>query len=242
MMKLHVFAMAALIGFGTLPVLSQAADVPEGPHITTVGTSQFDVKAELATLVFNVSIVSPTAANAKKLADQRVAKYVEFLSKNGIEKSDIDAANVSTEQDYEYSNSTRKFAGYSAVRSVTVTLRDLSKLNELLDGALEAHLNEIESVTFGVLKPELYREQARQAAIKNAIEQATSVAKGFGVQLGAVYSINYQSQSIESEQREIRYYYAAKAAMRPKAEIQHTYEQPKVYFSDNVSVVFNLGK
>lgn len=113
MMKLHVFAMAALIGFGTLPVLSQAADVPEGPHITTVGTSQFDVKAELATLVFNVSIVSPTAANAKKLADQRVAKYVEFLSKNGIEKSDIDAANVSTEQDYEYSNSTRKFAGYS---------------------------------------------------------------------------------------------------------------------------------
>lgn len=128
------------------------------------------------------------------------------------------------------------------MRSVTVTLRDLSKLNELLDGALEAHLNEIESVTFGVLKPELYREQARQAAIKNAIEQATSVAKGFGVQLGAVYSINYQSQSIESEQREIRYYYAAKAAMQPKAEIQHTYEQPKVYFSDNVSVVFNLGK
>ncbi len=36
--------------------------------------------------------------------------------------------------------------GYRAVRTVEVTLRQLDKLNSLLDGTLKAGLNEIRSV------------------------------------------------------------------------------------------------
>lgn len=61
--------------------------------------------------------------------------------------------------------------GYRTVRQVQVTLRQLDKLNALLDGALKAGLNEIRAVELGIAQPGVYREQARQQAIKkNAIQ------------------------------------------------------------------------
>lgn len=48
------------------------------------------------------------------------------------------------------------------MRQVQVTLRQLDKLNDLLDGALKSGLNEIRAVELGVASPETYREQARK--------------------------------------------------------------------------------
>ena len=59
---------------------------------------------------------------------------------------------------------------------------------------LERHVGyEINNVEFGVNDPEQYKAKAREVAIKNAIQQASSVAKGFGADLGAVYSVSYRA-------------------------------------------------
>jgi uncharacterized protein YggE len=70
------------------------------------------------------------------------------------------------------------------VRTVEVTLRQLDKLNSLLDGALKAGLNEIRSVSLGVAQPEKYKDEARKAAIDDAIHQAQQLASGFNSKLG----------------------------------------------------------
>src|SRR5699024_12503161 len=72
---------------------------------------------------------------------------------------------------------TTLFRSYRAVRTVEVTLRQLDKLNSLLDGALKAGLNEIRSVSLGVAQPDAYKDKARKAAIDNAIHQAQELAK-----------------------------------------------------------------
>ncbi|SUI73574.1 26 kDa periplasmic immunogenic protein precursor [Serratia quinivorans] len=191
-MKLKALAMAAMIGLGTLPLALQAAEVPEGPHVVTSGTSSVDATPDIATLAIEVSVSSKDAAQAKKQVDERVAQYFDFLQKNNIEKKDISAANLRTQPEYDYLKTGESvLKGYRAVRQVQVTLRQLDKLNELLDGALKSGLNEIRSVELGVAKPDVYREQARQKAIENATQQAASLAKGFNAKLGPVYSIRY---------------------------------------------------
>lgn len=70
------------------------------------------------------------------------------------------------------------------MRTVEVTLRQLDKLNSLLDGALKAGLNEIRSVSLGVAQPDAYKDKARKAAIDNAIHQAQELANGFNRKLG----------------------------------------------------------
>ncbi|MBO8124973.1 SIMPL domain-containing protein, partial [Klebsiella pneumoniae] len=148
-----------------------------------------------ATLSINVTVKEKDASAAKAQADKRVAQYFDFLKTQGIEKKDINAANISTSPDYVYDKEKEEsvIRGYNASRSVTVKVHDLNKLNTLLDGALKSGLNDISAVEFGVNNPEKYREEVRQKAISDAISQAKSVAKGFGTELGAVYSIGYNA-------------------------------------------------
>lgn len=141
-MKLKALAMAAMVGLGTLPMALQAAEVPEGPHVVTSGTASVDATPDIATLAIEVSVSSKDAAQAKKQVDERVAQYFDFLQKNNIEKKDISAANLRTQPEYDYLKTGESvLKGYRAVRQVQVTLRQLDKLNELLDGALKSGLN-----------------------------------------------------------------------------------------------------
>jgi len=182
-MKLKALALAAIMSAGVLPGV-HADELPNGPHVVTSGKATVDARPDIATLSIVVNVSSKDAADAKKQADSRVAQYFDFLQKNGIEKKDIDAANLSTQPEYDYTKEGKSvLKGYRAVRQVQVTLRQLDKLNDLLDGALKSGLNEVRSVELGVANPESYKEQARKAAIKNATQQASELAEGFNAKL-----------------------------------------------------------
>ena len=176
-MKFKIMALAALVGFSALSV--QANELPNGPHIVTSGTASVDATPDIATLAIEVNVAAKDAASAKKQADERVAQYLSFLEQNQIAKKDISAANLRTQPDYDYQNGKSVLKGYRAVRTVEVTLRQLDKLNALLDGALKAGLNEIRSVSLGVAQPDTYKDKARKAAIDDAIHQAEQLAAGF---------------------------------------------------------------
>lgn len=120
------------------------------------------------------------------------ASHNTFPSLNSIRsRKDISSANLRTQPDYDYQDGKSILKGYRAVRTVEVTLRQLDKLNSLLDGALKAGLNEIRSVSLGVAQPDAYKDKARKAAIDNAIHQAQELANGFHRKLGPVYSVRY---------------------------------------------------
>lgn len=196
----------------------------------------------MATLSINVTVKEKDASAAKAQADKRVAQYFDFLKAQGIEKKDINAANISTSPDYVYDKEKEEsvIRGYNASRSVTVKVHDLNKLNTLLDGALKSGLNDISAVEFGVNNPEKYREEVRQKAISDAISQAKSVAKGFGTELGAVYSIGYNAPQPVPVMARNKMMLAAGAPAAVSAD--ETYEQQTIDFRDQVDVVFELKR
>ncbi|EFT1961579.1 oxidative stress defense protein [Salmonella enterica] len=233
-MKFKVMALAALVGLSAMS--AQASELPEGPHIVTSGTASVDAVPDIATLAIEVNVAAKDAATAKKQADERVAQYLSFLEQNQIAKKDISAANLRTQPDYDYQNGKSILKGYRAVRTVEVTLRQLDKLNSLLDGALKAGLNEIRSVSLGVVQPDAYKDKARKAAIDDAIHQAQALAVGFNSKLGPVYSVRYHVSNYQPSPV-VRMMKAADAA---PVSAQETYEQPTIQFDDQVDVVFQL--
>lgn len=233
-MKFKIMALAALVGFSALSV--QANELPNGPHIVTSGTASVDATPDIATLAIEVNVAAKDAASAKKQADERVAQYLSFLEQNQIAKKDISAANLRTQPDYDYQNGKSILKGYRAVRTVEVTLRQLDKLNALLDGALKAGLNEIRSVSLGVAQPDAYKDKARKAAIDDAIHQAEQLAASFNSKLGPVYSVRYHVSNYQPSPM-VR---MMKADAAPAASAQETYEQPVIQFDDQVDVVFQI--
>ena len=232
-MNVKVLALAALVGFSGMS--AQASELPEGPHVVTSWTASVDAVPDIATLSIEVNVAAKDAATAKKQADERVAQYLTFLELNQISKKDIRSANLRTQPDYDYQNGKSILKGYRAVRTVEVTLRQLDKLNPLLDGALKAGLNEIRSVSLGVAQPDSYKDKARQAAIKDAIHQAQELAEGFNSKLGPVYSVRYHVSNYQPSPM-VR---MMKADAAP-SNAQETYEQATIQFDDQVDVVFQL--
>ena len=242
-MKLKAIVLASVLALG-LPSAAFAASEPEGPHITTSGNATIKVTPDMATLNIQVTERTKDAAQAKKQVDERVAKYFAFLKENGVVKEDIDAANIRTQPNYDYDKKTERqiINGYTATRIVNVKIKKLDQLNTLLDGALAAGLNEINNVEFGVSSPEQYKIKAREVAIKNAIEQASAVAKGFGADLGAVYSVNYRApEATPYPIAQVRMDVMALKAQSPAA-VQETYQQQSIEFKDYVDVVFELKR
>ncbi|MDN8600369.1 oxidative stress defense protein [Citrobacter sp. S2-9] len=233
-MKFKMMALAALVGFSAMSV--QANELPAGPHIVTSGTASVDATPDIATLAIEVNVAAKDAATAKKQADERVAQYLSFLEQNQIAKKDISSANLRTQPDYDYQNGKSVLKGYRAVRTVEVTLRQLDKLNALLDGALKAGLNEIRSVSLGVAQPEEYKDKARKAAIDDAIHQAQQLAAGFNSKLGPVYSVRYHVSNYQPSPV-VR---MMKADAAPAVSAEESYEQPTIQFGDQVDVVFQL--
>ena len=135
-MKFKVMALAALVSLGTVSV--QANELPNGPHIVTSGTASVDAVPDVATLAIEVNVAAKDAAS-QETADDRVAQYLSFLEQNGCEKRH-ELLNLRTQPDYDYQNGKSILKGYRAVRTVEVTVRQLDKLNGLLDGALKAGL------------------------------------------------------------------------------------------------------
>lgn len=238
-MKNAALALGLFTASCGLSSLAWAETTPTAPHLSTSGQGKVQAQPDMATLVIDVSTTQAQASQAKKQTDARVARYFDFLHQQGIVDKDINAANVTTQAQYDYSVQGKpKLIGYQASRTVTVTVHQLTKLNPLLDGALAAGLNEIRSVSMAVEHPEQYQQQARQAAVNDAISKAKSLAAGFNATLGSVWSINYQTQSHEAMPM-VRMM-SAKAAVADTSADQ-TYQQQKLDFSDNVDVVFTLN-
>ncbi|HHZ8351967.1 TPA: oxidative stress defense protein [Morganella morganii] len=239
-MKLKSLALAAMVALGSYTAAAQAAETPAGPHISTSGSAVIQAEPDMATLTINVTVKEKDASAAKAQADKRVAQYFDFLKAQGIEKKDINAANISTSPDYVYDKEKEEsvIRGYNASRSVTVKVYDLNKLNTLLDGALKSGLNDISAVEFGVNNPEKYRAEVRQKAIDDAVSQAKAVAKGFGSELGAVYSIGYNAPQPVMARGKMMLAANAPAAV----SADETYEQQTIDFRDQVDVVFELKR
>lgn len=72
---------------------------------------------------------------------------------------------------------------------MTVTLRQLTRLDELLNAAIDAGANRIDRITLETRKEKDLKDQALTLAIDDAKMQASRIAVGLGVKIGKVHKV-----------------------------------------------------
>lgn len=134
----------------------------------------------------NKDVAEAVAANTS--AAQKVAEALRALK---IDPKDIQTSNFSISPQQQY-DQTGKLTGilYVVDNTVYVTVRDLSKLGEVLRTAVEAGANSINGVQFDASDKSKALSEARKAAVADAAAQAKELAEAAGVALGAVQTIN----------------------------------------------------
>lgn len=187
-MRMFWIALAGLLM--TEPALA------EERRITVTGSGQVSIEPDMATVHVSVVADGKTAAEAlSRNSDQMVAVFLR-LDELGIAGADRQTSGLSLHPIRNQSSIQKQNApeiiGFSARNSLSLHLRDLDAVGDVLDGLVSQGVNGINSLQFGVDDPKPVLDEARRLAVKDALAKAALYAKAAGVETGAVTQISEQ--------------------------------------------------
>jgi uncharacterized protein YggE len=159
-------------------------------ELAVVGEGKVEVTPDTAYVDAGVTVdKASSVAEVQKKIDETNNKIINALREIGIEKADIKTSNYSINPSYKYENNENKIDGYNGNVTIEIKVRDPQLASRVIETVTTAGANQIQGSRFVVDKPELYREKARNAAIKNAKDQAQNLAKNLGIKLGKITNI-----------------------------------------------------
>lgn len=169
--------------------LGTAEEKPAPKTVRVVGTSEVKVVPDRAIIQLGVESQSSSARLAKQAEDAVARRILGSLRGNGVDEKDIQTTWLSLEPQTYYHKGVRT-TYFVASQTLSVTLRDLEKLDGVLESLIKAGGNRIESITYETSDLRKYRDQARDLAVKAAREKAVALAQALGQGIGKAESID----------------------------------------------------
>lgn len=163
--------------------------------ISVIGRGEAEIEPDSAQIEMAVEFIDRDARNAKRQVDKTMSAILGVVNEFQIAKGDVSATQLRVAPEYQYSNDRYDLIGYKAERAVSVTLRVLPKLDELLNACIDAGVIRVDDITLKASKEKELKDQVVSLAIDDAKERARVVAAGFGVRLGKVRTISTDSRS-----------------------------------------------
>lgn len=156
-------------------------------ELAVVGEGKMEVTPDTAYVDAGITVDNRGAvSDVQKTINSINDKIIDAMRKMGIEKGDIKTSNYSVYPNYRYDNNVNTISGYNGNATIQIKVRDTQMVSKVIEEVTTAGANQIQGVRFSIDKPETYREQVRDMAIKNAKAQAEKLAKDLGVELGRV--------------------------------------------------------
>ena len=156
------------------------------------GSGQVFLAPDIAYINIGVHTEKPTAADAVAENKDQTQKVIDTLKGAGVDPKDISTTNFSIWSNTQYSpDGQQTGTSYVVDNTVSVTVRKLDSLGDLLDSAVASGANNINSIQFDVADKTEALKEARAAAVKDAKAQAQELADAAGVELGDIQTISF---------------------------------------------------
>jgi uncharacterized protein YggE len=216
----------ALAAFLAMP-LAARADEPPVPQISVAGHGEAALAPDMAWLNLSVLREADTARAAMDAASAAAAEVIAALREAGVESRDLQTSGLNIEPRYVYpqdNDGTQqpKLVGYRVTNSLTVRVRDLARLGDIIDRSVTLGVNQGGNVSFDNEDPAKALEEARRDAVKDAMAKARTLAEAAGVKLGRVLTIS-ESVAPPPMPMQAKAFRAADAASVPIEAGENTY-------------------
>jgi len=184
--------LSAFIGGTGLQTANAQATPTETPRtINVTGNGKAYLTPDIAYINIGVHTENKDAAEAVGSNNTQSQKVADALKKFNIDPKDIQTTNFSIYPQQQV-DPNGKVTGvtYMVDNTVFVTLRDISKIGEVIGAAVDAGANSINSIQFDAADRSKALSEARKAAVADALAQAKELASAAGVTLGDIQTIN----------------------------------------------------
>ncbi len=166
-----------------------------GIHVS--GFGEIQAVPDIAEVTLEVRREGLEPAALKTELDQVVARVLELADELKIPRRHVTAAAVHVFPRYPRPEEKEPVEGVIATRSIEVHLEDLTRLADLINGALERGVNGVGGVRLDVANREGLERQALDLAIDDAVREARQVAERFGVRLGPLKNASTSGHQVQ---------------------------------------------
>ncbi|CAN5598618.1 SIMPL domain-containing protein [soil metagenome] len=164
-------------GDGTLLSVSAQAEASRVPDVATLSTGVVTQGGDA-----NAALRANAAQMAKVMAAIRAA---------GIQEKDVQTSGINVNPQYRYiENQMPTITGYQASNTVSLKVRDVGKLGQVLDALVASGANQVNGPYFEIDQPEAVYDEARRAALDKAQRRAEMYAKSLGMRVRRIVSIS----------------------------------------------------
>lgn len=185
-----------------VPFAALADETPR-PRIMVTGEGEAAIAPDTAVLSLVVMEEKPTAREALTANNESMARVLDGMKKAGIADRDLQTSGFNIEPRYVYPENkdgkqqpeAPKIVGYAVSNSLSVRVRDLKKVGEILDQSVSLGVNQGGNLVFTNDKPDAILEEARKKAVASAISKAKTLSTAAGVELGKIVQISEQSRN-----------------------------------------------
>lgn len=188
-------------------------------------------KIELSVVTKNADILKASSDNAAKMTSVQNA-----LAEKGIEKTEISTSGYSIYQESNYQNGRKILGAYNVTNRISIIVKDVSKAGEIIDSAIKAGANELNSLSYFPSNTDAAKKQSRILAVKQAESKANTIASSSGNLLGKLLNIREEESNSFAYDSNFSYSKAEAAGASPTTPVS----SGKTKISVTVSATYEL--
>lgn len=193
-----------LISLLAVPTFAQDNTTPLPGTIRVSGTGTVSTAPDTATVIVGVTIVDADLKTAYNAANEQVAAIIEAVQAAGVAVEDIRTFGLNIYQDSSFPPMPAMDGGqtetpelrYNVSNQVSVKVRDISKIADVINAAVDAGANNLFGLEFSVSDIKAQQTEARKLALEDARAKAAELAEAAGVELGNIVSISEYSMAV----------------------------------------------
>jgi uncharacterized protein YggE len=195
------FIAVSMAGALSQPAFAQEKNVSEKQSsIVVTGDGEVQAAPDMAILDLSVLREAKTAREALTDNNKAMTKVLAAMKEAGIEDRDLQTSGINIQPTYTYPNDKNglkapKIIGYNVTNGLTVRVRDLNKVGDLLDKSIDLGVNQSGGLRFINDDPSKVLMDARKKAMENAMEKAKVLTETAGAKLGRVLEITEYSNN-----------------------------------------------
>lgn len=159
--------------------------------LTVTGTAIVNAAPDQATLSLGVTTTGATAAAAMGANNDAASAVIARLIAAKVAERDMQTTGLSLNPNWvmNAAGTAQEIQGYTASSTLTVRIDALDTAGAILDAAIADGANTLNGLTFGLADPRPLEDDARQAAVADALARAQVLALAAGETLGPIVSI-----------------------------------------------------
>lgn len=207
-----VFVIVALAAYANY-ASKQARYLYMGPTtVSFTGDGEVMVKPDVGQFSFSITETAKDATTAQNALKAKMDAIVSYLKEQGVEEKDIKTTGYNLYPKYEdvpvsggmrgevammypYPNTKQEQVGFEVSENVSVKVRNLDKVGDLLSQVGDKGATNVSSLEFVIDDKDKYKAEARKVAIAEAKVKAEELAKELNVRLGEMVGF-YEDENV----------------------------------------------